>query len=747
MEDSQVKLVCKGCGASLEYSAGARALKCVYCSAVTEIPTEEDEALADAPEIVVPMAVTKAQLEDVVYQHLAAGKYTPDNLLEHATFSKVEQFYVPAYVFSGAFEAEWTASFGYDRTEHYTAFERDSQGNSRPVTKTKTVTDWRPVNGTDSGRFTVLTYAGSRLQRSSLPLTVNLVELCHGRSDATAYDVSYTSGIEIESFSVTQSDAYRGRGEALVNAVIDESVKQHAQGDHQKDWHWTASISKQCATAILPVCHVVYEYEGKSYEIWTDGTNTTNLVAESSPEDHDRKRSVQRGFIPAALAALAAGGLGVMGGPAVERFADPKLIGGAVIVALLYGVIRRHSILSYSQRLRRALLAQRKLAATNTSELSETQRKELLDACQRPNRPALSDTARDKMVLPLVSAVAMAAVVVPPVSMRMTSSPSTSGAVAMRQASPYEMSRTPIGAESPKGGEAPATSSAELPKAAEVPAAPAAPQPAQESPAQSQQVQPAQAVQPPASAQGQAVASTVALPTDIDAVLQHAAAADWGGVDSLTGRIQQQGTPAAGNRDRVAARSANAEGKAALQHADFEQAIASFKRGVEADPLDLELLNNLGYALGEGGHQTDAVTVLGEVLHRAPRRTAAWANLSTTLAELGQPEQAKSALVVALHYSSQRERTIEFLRQQSTAGRSAAIRDVNAAVYQSADAVPALVAQASPAVAARPVSTRERSNVGEKAAGVRTQAQTEEAYVRQMNQQLERQLKELGPQR
>jgi len=185
VEDSGLKLVCKGCGASLEYSAGARALKCVYCSAVTEIPAEEDEALADTPEIVVPMAVTKAQLEDAVYQHLAAGKYTPDNLLEHATFSKVEQFYVPAYVFSGGFDAEWTASFGYDRTEHYTVYERDSQGHSRPVTKTKTVTDWRPVNGTDSGRFTVLTYAGSRLQQSSLPLTDNLVELCHGRSGAT----------------------------------------------------------------------------------------------------------------------------------------------------------------------------------------------------------------------------------------------------------------------------------------------------------------------------------------------------------------------------------------------------------------------------------------------------------------------------------------------------------------------------------------------------------------------------------
>ncbi|PMY02959.1 hypothetical protein C1X54_34980, partial [Pseudomonas sp. GW460-13] len=76
--------------------------------------------------------------------------------------------------------------------------------------------------------------------------------------------------------------------------------------------------------------------------------------------------------------------------------------------------------------------------------------------------------------------------------------------------------------------------------------------------------------------------------------MQYVAAADWRNVDALTERMQQQAAPSAGSRDRATARSANAEGKAALQRADYSQAIISFKRGVEADPVDIELLNNLG---------------------------------------------------------------------------------------------------------------------------------------------------------
>ena len=89
---------------------------------------------------------------------MATGDYTPDELIEEATITKKERLYVPAYVYHGNYVANWTASFGYDRREEYTVHKKKYDSDTRktyttPTTKTKTVTDWRPVSGTDTGIF------------------------------------------------------------------------------------------------------------------------------------------------------------------------------------------------------------------------------------------------------------------------------------------------------------------------------------------------------------------------------------------------------------------------------------------------------------------------------------------------------------------------------------------------------------------------------------------------------------------
>jgi len=413
MEGGQLKLLCSGCGASLEYSAGARALKCVYCAAVTEIPRAEDEEVDAVPDYVVTLIVSRNQLEDAVFQHLAEGKYTPDNLLEHATFTKVEQFFVPAYVFTGSYEAQWTASFGYDRTEHYTDYVRDTNGNSRPVSKTKTVTDWRPVNGTDTGDFSARTYAGSRLNDGVLNLSTRLVEQCRVAGDVVDYSASFTSGFEVEAYGMRPNEAYAARGEALVNHAIEAGVMRHAQGDRQKDWHWKAKTSKQSSRVLIPVCHVVYEFQGKAYNVWTDGTSTENLVADAAPEDDSRKRAVRIGFVPAAAAAIGfVFAISNVSG-SVSDLPESPLMWIGLAGSLLYGALRRHAILSYSLKLRKAILAQRKLDTTNASNIGESERLKMVEECKRPDRSWLSGAVKDAVVLPLASIIALAAVITP----------------------------------------------------------------------------------------------------------------------------------------------------------------------------------------------------------------------------------------------------------------------------------------------------------------------------------------------
>jgi uncharacterized protein len=386
MSGESLKLVCVGCGASLEYSATDRALKCPYCGKVTDIPGVEEDA-PEAAQAIVPLTVDVTALTDAVYRHLASGDMTPDHLLEHASITKKDRFYVPAFCFHGNFDAKWTASFGYDRTEHYTEYEsRYENGRTVrvPVNKTRTVTDWRPVNGTDTGAFAVLAYAGTKLLGSSLKLT-QLVE--GGATDVVPYDPSFVSGFQVEEFQHAESQVYSDRGQALVNNVIDHSVRRHAQGDRQKDWHWTADLHRESVPTLVPVCHATYEFEGKQYHVWLSGFDASRIVADTLPVDNGRQRAVSVSFAPFG-AAIAGAAIAIFGMNSL--WSAPLLIVGA---SLVYGVLRRKAIIGYSHKVRQTLLARRQssTAGTGTSTLVAH------------SKPWLANTTNDKLVLPLIA--------------------------------------------------------------------------------------------------------------------------------------------------------------------------------------------------------------------------------------------------------------------------------------------------------------------------------------------------------
>lgn len=739
MEATELKLLCSGCGANLEYSAGARALKCVYCGAVTEIARADDEEVDEAPDHVVTLVVSRSQLEDAVFQHLAEGKYTPDNLLEHATFTKVEQFFVPAFAFTGTYEAQWTASFGYDRTEHYTDYVRDSNGNTRPVTKTRTVTDWRPVNGTDTGDFSVLTYGGSQLNNSSLNLPVQLVERCAMGGDVVDYSPSFTSGFEVEAYSVRPNDAYSGRGEELVNGVIDVGVRRHAQGDRQKDWHWKATTRKRASRILVPVCHVVYEYDGQSFNVWLDGTSTANLVADVAPEDHSRKRAVRIGFIPGAIAAAGLVGSLVSTGGDMSSLPESPLIWVGTIGALLFGAARRHAILSYSIKLRKAILAQRKLDTTNAANVDDAARLAMVEACKRPDRPWLAGTIKDAVWLPVTSVIALAVVLTP--LLHQVISDHRGVQYAPDSASVFQSSTTSN--EKPSRPTLASAQNGPAPQSVQqVPTTTTEPvQQADVGASAGQQASAAPEPAVPQAAQVQTPSLQIAVAGPVLAVLNAASQNDWAAVDLAADNLKDSGASNMAHGDRARARTANIDGKAALQAKNYAAAVEAFRRGVAADPADIELQNNLGYALEESGQQQDAIDAISNVLVRAPRRTAAWANLASSLAESGHLPEAKAAMGVAVHYTGNRDRTLAFLQEQAATGRTEAIRQMSAAVSQQALTIP--LAAAAPKMIPQPTQAPNVAQVSRPVARTPS-SEGDEAYVQHMNKQLEQQLKDLS---
>jgi hypothetical protein len=428
---------CNKCGAKIEFSPNQQSLVCSYCGATNKIDRKEDIVDVDIDvDLVIPFSISKDDLEKKVYALMAEGDYAPDDMLDSAKFLKQEQIYVPVYYFKVKYEAQWSATFGYDREEHYTDYVsnyRDGRWKKEPVTKTKVVTDWRPINGTDSGIFDMFSYAGDLLNQSPLQ-PKSLVDHCFEVGKPTKFKKSFTEGIQIETFTVSESNAFDSEKDQL-NNLIDIRVKNHAQGDHQRDWHWNATHSNSASTILIPICHAVFDYEGEEYHVWTDGVDCSGIIADKFAEDQNRKKHVLFGFIPFTVALLSAL---IVSGFKIETL---SLI--TIIAALFYGLLRRYYILEYSKKIRSSLLTQMEVSATNTAKLSAEEKENMAKAFQRPDKSVLANISHDKYVIPTLTLFFLLGAILPGYLSSESTQSNTSSPEIQTQALPQSVQTAP----------------------------------------------------------------------------------------------------------------------------------------------------------------------------------------------------------------------------------------------------------------------------------------------------------------
>ena len=689
---------CNSCGAEIAFEAGRQSLTCPFCGAVNKIERPED-ALETAFDRIVPITVTPHELDNRLYAYMASGNFTPDDMIEASTITLRERYYVPAFAFKVDYEATWTASFGFDRKEPYTAYRNvTSNGRTRQEAYTayKTVTDWRPANGVEAGIFDVAGYAGSQLNGSPLaPAYLVVHAVMNGSS--TEYNPSFTKGFEVEGFSVPEKKVFDSlNGE--INANIDQRVKNHAQGDKQRDWHWNARMSHDTTTYSVPICHAAFQYGDKEYHVWVGGHDVDTIRADELPVDKDKQKAANIGFMPGALGLITA-----IGSAYYWSFVWSSLI--ATGVAFGYGFLRRKALIDYSKSIRNSLLIQMQ-ASNRASTLSDEEQDKVAKAFQRPERPFFAKIHRDKIILPTVAAFAFFGAIVPnavlnpaAISQRYVARQAAEQAeqekknaearaaqeIADRKAAEEEAAkraqeiadRKAAEEEAAKRAQADALAAqkAEAEKAAQVEAAvpatqtpttqdaPQSPTPTLPLPSPSPSPSPA-----PTVANRQIAISagfTVLAPDEskqlLTAMVQQANSAFK--ISEIKGKIESLPKPATG--DRKTSRKLNEQGLTALKTEDFAQAIAALKSATSADPADVEVLNNYVYALIKAGRLQDAESEAGRLLTMSPGRSSAWANLAEVYALKNRKEEAVAALILAFQFSSNKDRTINFLNERS----------------------------------------------------------------------------------
>jgi LSD1 subclass zinc finger protein len=665
---------CKSCGAEIEYTAGSQSLTCPYCDAVNEIKKPEDE-LPNAVDQIIPLAVTQDDLEKQVYGFMASGDYTPDDMLDAATFIKRECFYVPAYLFKIDYEAVWTASFGYDRKEPYTAYRTVTSGNhtrQEAYTAYRTVTDWRPSNGVDSGIFSVSTYAGKTLHSSELSPN-DIVPYAIANGKVTSFNQSFIKGVEAESFAVPEERAF-GSLEDEINANVDNNVKSHAQGDHQQDWHWKAKMSHSSNTLYVPICHAIFDYQGTDYHYWTDGVSGSTIRADKLPEDLDRKKLVNLGFVPAGVASI-----GLIISSYLWGFSWAGMT--SVAAMAIYAATRRQSIVGYSKNIRESLLTQIHASATAMKQLSNEEQEKFSKAFQRTEKPYFAKTHNDKIVIPSLSVAAFAAALMPAYFF-------SPGFLAPNNDQQTEVSEKMV-VEQPKPELAQAAP-VDVPNVTQNTTVDQQDTEGEATPAgdkvvASQAVNQQESTPTPSS---ESSLGTVNSGSPVAELLKLSADAQWQSIDAMASDIRQKVVPVT-QGDRKSGRSSNQEGVALLRQSNIPQAIEAFKRGLDANPADIEIKNNLAFAYILNDDLNNAEQLLVDVLTRSPERSSAWANLSELYARKGgQANTSQAALRLAVHFSQNKQRTKDYLITITQTHPVALYRDIASKVILEIDGIP-----------------------------------------------------------
>jgi Flp pilus assembly protein TadD len=116
----------------------------------------------------------------------------------------------------------------------------------------------------------------------------------------------------------------------------------------------------------------------------------------------------------------------------------------------------------------------------------------------------------------------------------------------------------------------------------------------------------------------------------------------------------------------------NAKGLAEFNKENFTEAAASFERAAAADPADVEIMANLGYALLKAGRAQEAKKPLRDALAIDPRRASAWAALADTLFETGDDDGTLAALLLTHEFSENREKIIAIFKEKTVSSERSA---------------------------------------------------------------------------
>ncbi|MGA1497326.1 MAG: hypothetical protein ACO38Y_05890 [Steroidobacteraceae bacterium] len=272
-------LNCKGCGSNLDFVAGVPSAECPYCGQTMVIQDTRAEAVSF--NAMIPIRLDRQQFQEKTLEFLAAGEFTPDDLLiNYEVKEDLHAVYAPFYRHKLSFDGAMTCDAGREEI-HYV---RVKVGNEY-VNQKRTEIAWEPFQRNLKGRRTLDVCLAQRIDEELLR---NLQSATEDQSlSKFSPELVRDHAIEHAIEQVESDEVFMSRGYPRLKAHVHRLATESAP-THHRNIKVSFDYEVEDKTPFLSgVWLQTYGYGERTYQVVMDAGS--GQVFGYRPEDEDRR--------------------------------------------------------------------------------------------------------------------------------------------------------------------------------------------------------------------------------------------------------------------------------------------------------------------------------------------------------------------------------------------------------------------------------------------------------------------------
>ena len=274
----KIQIECPNCGATLQASQLAE-IECPYCGSKFTNPLNEEKN-ATVIESIIPFSMSGDDFKERLYENFIDKTQVPQDIFEHLEIQWIGQYYLPMYLFTGEYHADWSCTVVYRQ--------KDKQGNEYE--------DCRPASGVATGHFAKLALACNSLPEKMTSFIEVIDQTSEIHSATTDYMPSYLVGedgstIEVASIDISDKDAWNGLHPSIKEDAENAAYSQMRMGSATRDNRISVNFKGDLRDLLLfPIWYGEYTYQGEEYHFVMDGRGSSFDF--SHPYDSDYRDGV-----------------------------------------------------------------------------------------------------------------------------------------------------------------------------------------------------------------------------------------------------------------------------------------------------------------------------------------------------------------------------------------------------------------------------------------------------------------------